>query len=160
MSKFAKKKKGLPAVNTAALPDIVFMLLFFFMVTTTMRETDLKIQAPKLPNATEVKKLEHKSLVSTIYVGKAKEEDRAKLGTGDKIQLNDKISTVNDIANFIYSEQEKHNPEEIPYMTTSIKSDIECGVGTIHDIRIELRDINALKISYSTRKGDLKANIK
>ena len=160
MSKFGKKKKGLPAVNTAALPDIVFMLLFFFMVTTTMRETDLLIKPPQLPNATEVKKLEHKSLVSTIYVGKAKPEDQAKYGSGDKIQLNDKISTVNDIANFIYSEQEKHNPEEIPYMTTSIKSDIACGVGTIHDIRMELRDINALKISYSTRKGDLNANIK
>jgi biopolymer transport protein ExbD len=160
MSKFGKKKKGLPAVNTAALPDIVFMLLFFFMVTTTMRETDLLIKPPKLPNANEVKKLEHKSLVSTIYVGKAKPEDQNKYGSGDKIQLNDKIATVNDIANFIYSEQEKHNPEEIPYMTTSIKSDVSCGVGTIHDIRMELRDINALKISYSTRKGDLTENVK
>ena len=158
MSKFAKKKKGLPAVNTAALPDIVFMLLFFFMVTTTMRETDLVIEAPRLPNATEVKKLEHKSLVSTIYVGKAK--DQGKFGSGDKIQLNDKIASVKDIANFIYSEQEKHNPEEIPFMTTSIKSDVRSSVGTIHDIRMELRDINALKISYSTRKGDLSANIK
>ncbi|MGB2129057.1 MAG: ExbD/TolR family protein [Flavicella sp.] len=160
MSKFGKKKKGVPAVNTAALPDIVFMLLFFFMVTTTMRETDLLIKSPKLPNASEVKKLEHKSLVSTIYVGKSKPEDQAKFGSGDKIQLNDKIATVNDVANFIYSEQAKHNPEEIPYMTTSIKSDIDCGVGTIHDIRIELRDINALKISYSTRKGDLAENTK
>ena len=74
MSKFGKKKKPMPAVNTASLPDIVFMLLFFFMVTTVMRETDLKIENPTLPNATEVKKLEHKSLVSTIYVGKAKDK--------------------------------------------------------------------------------------
>ena len=72
MSKFRKKKKGMPAVNTAALPDIVFMLLFFFMVTTTMRETSLQIDAPRLPSAFEVKKLEHKSLVTTIYVGKQK----------------------------------------------------------------------------------------
>ncbi len=158
MSKFAKKKKGLPAVNTAALPDIVFMLLFFFMVTTTMRETELVIKAPQLPNATEVKKLEHKSLVSTIYVGKAK--DQVKFGSGDKIQLNDKIASVNDIASFIYSEQEKHNPEEVPYMTTSIKSDVKASVGTIHDIRMELRDINALKVSYSTRSGDIGLNTK
>ena len=74
MSKFKKKKKGMPAVNTASLPDIVFMLLFFFMVTTTMRETSLQIEAPRLPSATEIKKLEHKSLVSTIYVGKAKDQ--------------------------------------------------------------------------------------
>ncbi len=50
MSKFGKKKKGMPALNTSALPDIVFMLLFFFMVTTTMRETDLLIGSPILPN--------------------------------------------------------------------------------------------------------------
>ena len=157
MSKFSKKKK-VPAVNTAALPDIVFMLLFFFMVTTTMRETELIIQPPKLPNATEVKKLEHKSLVSTIYIGKA--SDLAKYGSGDKIQLNDKIADVKDIPNFIYAEQEKHNPEEIPYMTTSIKADVKTNVGTIHDIRMELRDINALKISYSTRKGSQAENLK
>ena len=73
MSKFKKKKKGLPAISTASLPDIVFMLLFFFMVSTTMRETDLLIKKPVLPQATEVKKLEMKSLVSTIYVGKSKD---------------------------------------------------------------------------------------
>ena len=71
-----------------------------------------------------------------------------------------KIATVNDVANFIYSEQAKHNPEEIPYMTTSIKSDIRTSVGTIHDIRMELRDINSLKVSYSTRKGNLAENLK
>ena len=86
MSKFRKKKKGMPAVNTAALPDIVFMLLFFFMVTTTMRETSLQIDTPRLPSALEVKKLEHKSLVTTIYVGKAKD---TKYGTSfNRIQLN------------------------------------------------------------------------
>ena len=63
MSRFRRKSKGgSPGISTASLPDIVFMLLFFFMVTTTMRETELKIQNPRLPNATEVKKLEHKSL--------------------------------------------------------------------------------------------------
>ena len=92
MSKFRKKKKGMPAVNTAALPDIVFMLLFFFMVTTTMRETDLKIENPRLPSASEVKKLEHKSLVSTIYVGKAKD---LKYGSGfNRIQLRQYIGTL------------------------------------------------------------------
>ena len=157
MSKFSKKKKGIPAVNTAALPDIVFMLLFFFMVTTTMRETDMLIQSPRLPNATEVKKLEHKSLVSTIYVGKAKDQKR--IGKGDKIQLNDKLATVDAVADFIFSEQAKRNPEDIPYMVTSIKADKRCNVGTIHDIREELRKINALKVSYSSRPGSFESNM-
>ena len=150
MSKFGKKKKEMPAVNTASLPDIVFMLLFFFMVTTTMRETDLKIENPRLPNATEVKKLEHKSLVSTIYVGKAKDK---RLGSGDKIQLNDKIATPEDVPAFILRAREEVSEAEVPFMTTSIKADKESSVGTITDIRIKLRDVNALKLSYSTQTG-------
>jgi len=151
MSKFKKKKKGIPAVNTAALPDIVFMLLFFFMVTTTMRETSLKIENPRLPSATEVKKLEHKSLVSTIYVGKAKE---TKYGTGyNRIQLNDKIATVEQVPSFIFRAREEVSEAEVPFMTTSIKADKESSVGTITDIRLKLRDVNALKVSYSVQKG-------
>ena len=151
MSKFKKKKKGMPAVNTASLPDIVFMLLFFFMVTTTMRETDLVIDTPRLPSATEVKKLEHKSLVSTIYVGKPKD---VKYGTSfNRIQFNDKIATPEDIPAFIYNERSKRAEEEVPYMTTSIKADRESNVGVITDIRLKLRDVNALKISYSAAKS-------
>ncbi len=151
MSKFRKKKKGMPAVNTAALPDIVFMLLFFFMVTTTMRETDLKIDNPRLPSASEVKKLEHKSLVSTIYVGKAKD---IKYGSGfNRIQLNDKISTADQVPAFIINARSKVSEKEVPFMTTSIKADKESSVGTITDIRLKLRDVNALKISYSASKS-------
>lgn len=153
MSKFRKKKKGMPAVNTAALPDIVFMLLFFFMVTTTMRETSLKIEAPSLPSATEIKKLEHKSLVSTIYVGKAKETE--KYGTGyNRIQLNDKIATPDDVPAFILNARLDVSEGEIPFMTTSIKADKQSSVGTITDIRLKLRDVNALKVSYSTQTGN------
>jgi biopolymer transport protein ExbD len=147
MSKFRKKKKGMPAVNTAALPDIVFMLLFFFMVTTTMRETSLQIDTPRLPSALEVKKLEHKSLVTTIYVGKAKD---TKYGTSfNRIQLNDKIATADEVPAFIINARSKVSEEEVPFMTTSIKADKECSVGTIVDVRLKLRDVNALKISYS-----------
>ncbi|CAL2094786.1 Biopolymer transport protein ExbD [Tenacibaculum sp. 190524A02b] len=151
MSKFGKKKKGMPAVSTASLPDIVFMLLFFFMVTTTMRETDLLIDSPRLPSATEVKKLERKSLVSTIYVGKAKD---GKYGTSyDRIQLNDKIGTPEDVPSFIFLERENVSDAEIPFMTTSIKADRESSVGTLADIREKLRDVNALKLSLSTHTG-------
>ena len=155
MSKFKKKKKGLPAISTASLPDIVFMLLFFFMVSTTMRETDLLIKKPILPTASEVKKLEMKSLVSTIYVGKSKD---TRIG-GDKIQVNDKIIDVNDVPSFIFSERALRKEEEVKFMTTSIKADKEANVGTILDIKEQLRDINALKVSFSTTKGsNIKSN--
>ena len=149
MSKFRKKKKGMPAVNTASLPDIVFMLLFFFMVTTTMRETDLRIENPVLPSATEIKKLEDKSLVSTIYVGKSTDTNRDGAGY-NKIQLNDKISTADQVPAFILGKRDKIAEKLIPFMTTSIKADKRSNVGTIIDIRLKLRDVNALKINYSS----------
>ena len=150
MSKFSKKKKGMPAINTASLPDIVFMLLFFFMVATTMRETSVMV-TNKIPTATEVKKLEDKRLVSTIYVGESL--DKGADGDGDKIQLNDKIANVSDVRNFIFAKRADISDDEVDYMTTLIKADEKSSVGTINDIKKELREINALKVTYSTNIG-------
>jgi biopolymer transport protein ExbD len=145
MSKFKKQKKGLPPISTASLPDIVFMLLFFFMVSTTMRETELKIKQPNLPEAHDVKKFEHKNLVSTIYVGKSIDESKK----GDFIQLNDKIARVSDVQNFIFKKRQELQEEEVPFMTTLFKADVDAKVGTIADIKRNLREIDALKISYA-----------
>lgn len=145
MSKFKKQKKGLPPISTASLPDIVFMLLFFFMVSTTMRETELQIVQPNLPKSHDVKKFEHKNLVSTVYIGKSIDASNK----GDVIQLNDKIGQVSDIRTFILNNREKLQEEEIPFMTTLFKADIDSKVGTIADIKRELREIDALKISYA-----------
>ncbi len=145
MSKFKKQKKGLPPISTASLPDIVFMLLFFFMVSTTMRETELKIKQPNLPQAHNVSKFEHKNLVSTVYIGKSLDPNNE----GDVIQLNDKISRVSDIKTFIFNNREKLQEDEIPFMTTLFKADVDAKVGTIADIKRNLRDIDALKISYA-----------
>lgn len=148
MSKFSKKKKGMAPINTASLPDIVFMLLFFFMVATTMRETTILVKND-IPTATEIKKLEEKRLVMTIYVGAA--QDVGTYGEGDKIQLNDKIATIRDVRNFIYMSRKKVPEDEQSYMTTLIKGDQESSVGTINDIKKELREVNALKVTYATR---------
>ena len=143
MSKFKKKKGGeIPAVNTASLPDIVFMLLFFFMVTTTMKDTDLLIDQ-KIPKASEITLLEQKKLVNYIYVGKVKGKK------GDVIQLNDKLATVKDVRNFVLDKRTKVSQNEIGRLTTSIKADVNNEVGTIFDIKKELREIDALKINYS-----------
>ena len=152
MAKFAKKKEGdLPAVSTASLPDIVFMLLFFFMVTTVMREVDLKVDV-KRPKATEVNKLERKSLVSYIYIGAPKTKFQDQFGTADRIQLNDAFATKNDIIQFVEAEREQTNPAEVPLMTFSFKVDQEAEMGIVTDVKQELRKANALKINYSTYK--------
>ena len=153
MSKFRKGgKKGLPAISTASLPDIVFMLLFFFMVTTVMRETTLMVKV-KTPLATEIKKMEKKSLISYIYIGKPIKSQQKKMGKNVQIQLNDAFANVNDIPEFILDFR-KNKEADIPKMTTSIKADESAKMGIISDVKQELRKVNALKINYSTRKGE------
>ena len=154
MSKFRKNgKKKMQAISAASLPDIVFMLLFFFMVTTVMRETTLFVNVVT-PKATEIKKLEKKSLVSYIYIGPPIKRMQASFGTAARIQLNDSFASVDEIQEFIASEQEARDEKEIPYMTTSIKADESVKMGIITDVKQELRKANSLKINYSTRKGD------
>tara|TARA_B100000530_G_C15916661_1_gene471511 strand:+ start:274 stop:744 length:471 start_codon:yes stop_codon:yes gene_type:complete len=153
MSKFKKNKKSkLAPISTASLPDIVFMLLFFFMVTTVMRETEMLVENI-LPQATEVKKLERKSLVSYIYIGSPKGNNRkSKYGKEAKIQLNDAYARVADIQAFIIAERETRAEEEVPLLTTSIKADVNVKMGIVSDIKQELRKAQAYKINYSTRK--------
>ena len=153
MSKFkGKKDNALPAVNTASLPDIVFMLLFFFMVVTVMRENTLLIEN-RLPLADQVEKLEKKYPISYIYAGKPA-RGYEKFGTEARLQLNDKFADISDIEAFINQERKNLLTEDlIPYMTVSLKVDKEANMGIVGDIKQELREANALKINYSVGTG-------
>ena len=152
MSKFRKDGgKELPPISTASLPDIVFMLLFFFMVSTTMREVTINVKQ-SLPEATELSKLEKKSLVSFIYVGEPKPAFAATMGVAPRIQLDDQWSTVDDIQNFIIKEREARDEAERPSMITSLKIDENTKMGIVTDIKQELRKAAALHINYSSRK--------
>lgn len=153
MSKFARKgkEKGVPPISTSSLPDIVFMLLFFFMVTTTMKETDVKVKYT-LPEATETIKLEKKSLVSYIYVGAPTLKYKATFGTESKIQLDDSFKEVGDIQDYVAAEREKRDEKERPKMTISLKADDKTKMGLIQEIKTELRKASALKLNYSTRQ--------
>jgi len=150
MSKFiSKDKKEVPALSTSSLPDIVFMILFFFMVTVTMRESTVLVKQ-SMPTASEAQKLEKKSLVSFIYIGTPID---AKLGTEPRIQLNDQFATVSSIAEFIASEREARDEVDRKQLTTSLKVDKHVKMGIVVDVKQELRQCNALKISYSSIKG-------
>jgi len=152
MSKFKRKTgKGSPAISTASLPDIVFMLLFFFMVSTVMREVELKVKI-RMPQATEVKKLEKKSLVSYIYVGPPTSSFQQKFGTEPRIQLNDAFADLPDIQQWVNAERESLDEAEQKLMTVSLKVDHKTKMGIVTDIKQELRESQALKINYSTLK--------
>lgn len=159
MSKFKKKKDGgLAPINTASLPDIVFMLLFFFMVATVMREDTLMIQNA-LPVADQIEKLDKKNPVSYIYMGKPSENYK-KFGTEARIQLNDKFASVSEVGGFIAAERGALREELIPFLTVSLKVDKEANMGIVGDVKQELRKVNALKINYTTGSGDALTNMK
>ncbi|UGU17565.1 biopolymer transporter ExbD [Sinomicrobium kalidii] len=159
MAKFTKKKSGeLPAVSTASLPDIVFMLLFFFMTVTVMKDNSLMVDNV-LPIADQVQKLDKKDRVVYIYAGKPHPRYQSKYGTEARIQLNDKFANVDEVAPYILAEKAKMRQELQPLMTTALKVDKETNMGLISDIKQELRKVNALKVNYTTKEGDALRNM-
>ena len=155
MSKFGgnNNKKDVPQPGTGSLSDIVFMLLFFFMVTTQMRETENKVIV-KMPEASEVAKLERKDLSSYINVATPTRTYQAQYGTDARIQLNDSFKTVEDIRDFIAAERESMSEADRQFMTTVLRTDEDVRMGIVTDIKQELRRCSALKIMYMARRAE------
>ena len=144
----------MPELNTSSLPDVVFAFLFFIMMVTSIREVTPKVSFSNLPTATELTKLEEKSLVTFIYVGKPNKEYRAMYGSNSAIQLNDQV-TQNPTAVYSYIEQAKAKlrDDRRALMQVSLKADKETKMNIISQIKEELRRANALNLSYSARQG-------
>ncbi len=149
MSKFKKSSGTSQDIPTAALPDIIFMLLFFFMVTTVLRDQTIMVEQ-KLPKSTQLSKLERKSLVSNIFIGKPKKVDQ--FGTEPKIQVNDVFIDTKDIVMFVSKEKDKLSEAERDQITMALKVDVEAKMGIVSDVQEELREANARKVLYSSSK--------
>ena len=143
----------MPELNTPSLPDLVFAFLFFIMMVTTIREVTPKVSFSNLPTATELTKLEEKSLVTFIYVGKPNKEYREMYGSNSAIQLNDQV-TQNPTAVYSYlkQSQSKIKDERRNLMQVSLKADKDTKMNIISQIKEELRRADALNLSYSARK--------
>ena len=125
MGKFNKSgKREMPELNTSSLPDLIFTMLFFFMI-------------------------EKKSLVSFIYIGKPLPEYQKKMGTTDRIQLNDKFAEASEVQDYIYQERENMKESDKPFMTVSLKVDAKTKMGIVTEVKQALRQAYALKINYS-----------
>lgn len=150
MAKFKKKSKTSQEIPTASLPDIIFILLFFFMVTTVMRENTINVKQ-NMPNATELRKLMRKSLVSYLYMGEPK--NITLYGDEPKIQANDVFLEIKDLTLWVANEKEKLDENERDKITIALKADIGVKMGLISDIQMQLRKAKALKIMYYTRQS-------
>jgi len=153
MSKFKKKKDGgLPPISTASLPDIVFMLLFFFMVVTVMRDTNLLVKNT-LPKADQIEKLKKDRSVF-IFAGKPSERYQDKYGKEGKIQIRDKYTDVSNLKFALTEMRGKLRPELQEKVMVALKVDEETNTGLVSDIKQELRELNMLKLIYITAPGN------
>ena len=144
-----KEKREMPEMNTSSLPDLIFTILFFFMIVTTMREVTLKVKFT-VPSGTELEKLEKKSCVSFIYVGPPTDQLRAQMGSGTRIQLNDRYANPSEVMDFVA--QERQGMANQAAQTISIKADQNTQMGYITDIKEVLRKSWALRINYSATR--------
>jgi len=149
MSKFSKKEKEDPTIPTSALPDIIFMLLFFFMVTTVLRETTINVEQ-RVPAATELKKLQRKSLVSYLYIGKPTKRMVPVFGKEPRIQANDVFIGTEELVKWVFQEKDKLDEGLKDQITIALKVDKEAKMGLISDVQLELREANARKVLYTT----------
>jgi biopolymer transport protein ExbD len=159
MSKFKLKRgNATPEVSTASLPDIVFMLLFFFMTVTVMKDDVLKV-SNELPNATEIKKLEKKDRLITIYIGKPTKSWEVVAGGEPKIQVGDKFIDAAEVGDYVLGKIHEMPEHVRPFVTVSLKVDKKANMGLVSDVKEELRKVHALKVNYTTYDGDAFLNL-
>ncbi len=140
------EERDVPMLNTSSLPDLIFTVLFFFMIVTHMRDVDLKVRY-EVPQGTEVRKLGHKASIVSIYIGR-----KAGAASGSNeffIQLNNDIATIDDISAFLDREKARMSSEDLARMTVSIKADRDVPMSLVSDVKRALQQSYALRINYS-----------
>ena len=142
---FQKKAQTKQEIPTASLPDIIFMLLIFFMVSTVLRETTVQVRTT-LPQAEALTKIDQKRLVSYIYIGPRKLDGNRLGETG--VQIDDAL--VEDLGNVRTIMYRKL--VEQPKLIVSLKVDETSEMGVVLDVHQELREAGTLRINYSSRR--------
>ena len=148
MSRFRQKeKREVPGLNLAAMPDLIFTVLFFFMIVTHMREVKPMVRFD-IPQGTEVEKARKAGMVY-LFIGKPVNERGEVVGDESRIQLNDHYVTLDEIGAAIEQERSLMSEENRQQMVVSIRADRSTEMGLINDVKQELRKAGALNINYS-----------
>lgn len=148
MSLIKRRQHTVPGLNTASLPDLVFSVLFFFMIVTHMQKVAVKVRY-RAPQGTHLTRLTKKSTVTYIYIGAPASYLHSNLGTTPRVQINNKFVSVDEVADYIAAERERMQPEDQEHFTVSIKADRDVPMGLISDVKQALRKAKAYNISYS-----------
>lgn len=161
-----RRLREVPILNTASLPDLIFTVLFFFMIVTHMRTTTSKVKYA-LPQGTELKRLVKKSAVTYIYIGRDMSKTTRETSTvvshntssassmdvsAYKVQLNNRVGTIGEVASFVANEKKRMNPDDQVKMTVSIKADRSTPMYVINAVKRAVRAVGATRINYSAER--------
>lgn len=157
INSFRSVNRNLPAISTASLPDIVFILLFFFMTVTTIKNQNLLVENT-LPKATEIEKLDKQDRIIEIFVGKATGNHNTDLGNEARIQMDNRFVAIEEVGDHALRALFQMPEYLRKVATVSIKADVGVKMGIVEDLKKELRKVNLLKINYTTFEGDVLDN--
>ncbi len=150
MSRWQQRKHRVPGLNVASLPDLIFTVLFFFMIVTHMRDVTPKVKY-EVPQGTELTKAAKAGMVY-IFIGNPVDAKGNKIDGATRIQLNDRYVTVAQLGKEIEKERSKMTEADRQNMVVSIRADRSTEMGIINDVKQELRKVGALNINYSAEK--------
>lgn len=152
MSMFGRREHEMPGLNTSSLPDLIFTVLFFFMIVTHMRQVTLKVDY-RAPQGKQLTRLTKKSAVSYIYIGKpVRSLQGVSIETdssGVCVQLNDKLATPAEVMDYVLAEKRRMSAEDQRQMTVSIRADRQVPMGVVMDVKQALRQAKVLRVNYS-----------
>lgn len=153
MSMFGRREHEMPGLNTSSLPDLIFTVLFFFMIVTHMRQVTLKVDY-RAPQGKQLTRLTKKSAVSYIYIGKPVQSlpgvsNVETDSSGACVQLNDKLATPAEVMDYVLAEKRRMSAEDQRQMTVSIRADRQVPMGVVMDVKQALRQAKVLRVNYS-----------
>ena len=148
MSRFRHRQHEVPGLNLAAMPDLIFTVLFFFMIVTHMRDVKPQVRY-SVPQGTELEKAVRKSSVGYLFIGKPVDAQGRVLSDETRIQLNDRYVTVDQIGSEISNARAQMSDDDRQHLVVSIRADRDTEMGVINDVKQALRKAGALNINYS-----------
>lgn len=149
MSRFRQKRhRDVPGLNLASLPDLIFTVLFFFMIVTHMRDVNPKVRF-EVPQGTELSKTANKDGLVYIFIGKPVDAQGKVVSNETRIQLNDRFVSVDQLAQEITRERSQMSESDRQNMVVSVRADRDTEMGVINDVKQALRKAGALNINYS-----------
>lgn len=155
MRLYRNRNHDIPALNTASLPDLIFSILFFFMLVVHMRKVTVHVKY-QVPTATELSRLYNRSSVQYIYIGRPVNKLGQVDGKETVVQLNDHLTSIPEIRNYLIRLSAALPPEQRRQLSVSIKADRHVDMGTIMDLKQALREANVLNVNFTAvmdRKG-------